>query len=328
MNRDFHSHPAVEAWIKLDSGNPVPSRIIELCANEKQGKTTKSSVFKLEGSLTEDIAVVAKRCSLETAHAEWLIYEKILPKLPMTTLRFFGYVENRGEHWLFIEFAGGRPWVLSNPVYLDLSVKWLANMHYSSSQIQELLLVPKKCTDHYLSQQRHIELRARHAALVPGLNDAELRILDEIRYCLDQLRQRWPEITSFCRSMPVCLGHNDLVDKNIQVREEGESFAVLPFDWEMSGRGTPATDLYWVLADGTETIRLYWKYYSDFGERVALSEIIHLARIGVIFRNLDALEWISHSFGFETALQRGNTMEIAKGYLDPMLSMFRIFGWR
>ena len=164
------------------------------------------------------------------------------------------------------------------------------------------------------------------------MNHEELSVIEEIYRCSDVLESKWSEVNSFCDSIPTCLGHNDFVDKNIQVDEVGASINLYPFDWEMAAKSVPAVDLYWMPVkagpdQGPKAMGLYLKYRNQFGENLALADIEHLARLGVIFRYLDALEWASQSFGYETAEERGRNLMNARLYVEKMNNILGVLGW-
>src|SRR5213593_2775934 len=93
-------HRAVQAWcrIKPECDEPQNIEILKL-------KRKKSAVYRLTGVGSNGSAVIAKRCVAKTGSVERLIYETLLPRLSLPSLRCYGFVpEPEGEYcWLFLE---------------------------------------------------------------------------------------------------------------------------------------------------------------------------------------------------------------------------------
>src|SRR5438445_7200 len=91
-------HPAVQAWCLLHPESQ-PLRITPLKIRRKKNK-----VYRLEGAGRAGGAVVAKRCGKETGLVERTVYEEILPRLTVPSLRHYASLdEPDGEHcWLFM----------------------------------------------------------------------------------------------------------------------------------------------------------------------------------------------------------------------------------
>src|SRR6266700_7898126 len=82
-------HPAVRAWNKL---HPRPCRP---AAIETLKRNKKSAIYQLTGIGPGGSTIIAKRCQIGTGVTERIIYEQILPRLPLPALRFFGWVESQ-----------------------------------------------------------------------------------------------------------------------------------------------------------------------------------------------------------------------------------------
>src|SRR5207237_6893714 len=77
-------HPAMQAWSRLQLHQVAPAHI------ESLKHKHKSAIYRLAGIGPEGTNVIAKRSLAAAAKTERLIYEKILPQLPMPTLHCFG----------------------------------------------------------------------------------------------------------------------------------------------------------------------------------------------------------------------------------------------
>src|SRR5213079_290622 len=90
-------HPAVQAWSRLHPGRVSPGTIETLKRNKK------SAIYRLRGVGPKGSAVIAKRCLTATALTERILYQDILPCLPVPSLRYFGFLEDQEAQfcWLF-----------------------------------------------------------------------------------------------------------------------------------------------------------------------------------------------------------------------------------
>jgi len=99
-------HPAVVAWCRLHP-DAAPLRITPVKVRRK-----KSAAYRLEGTGWAGGPVIAKRCLKSVALVEHTVYEGILPRAAVTSLRYYGFLEESdGEHcWLFaLERLGWAP---------------------------------------------------------------------------------------------------------------------------------------------------------------------------------------------------------------------------
>ena len=102
-------HPAVQAWKRVYSKRAEPSRVQLL----REG--TKSCIYRLEGVGPGGTSVIGKRCREGEARIEQTIYQEILPYLPISSLIFYGVIDEPGTEfrWLFLEDAGGEEFAYS-----------------------------------------------------------------------------------------------------------------------------------------------------------------------------------------------------------------------
>ena len=291
-------HPAVDAWLTLNSGNRRPGSVASLYASSLAGRKNrdrrKSSAYSLDSAGLGGGSVVAKLCDPKTAGIERNIYEHILPQLPISSLHYYGHVETGGAHWLFLEHAGGVEWEIENRIHLELAIHWMAEMHGNSAHLDTLSLLPYRGPGYYLSQLTAARQRMMGSVFNPALTPANIGILEEFITSSGLLEKHWEEIEAFCATMPETLVHNDFVSKNVHVRMKNSRPVLLAFDWEMSGRGVPAVDLYWFFQHAPDGyITRYWEHMRRFNKNIGLRDIEKLAILGAIFRIMDAVEWVS-----------------------------------
>ncbi|MCO5205739.1 MAG: hypothetical protein M9928_11945 [Anaerolineae bacterium] len=95
-------HPAVRAWARVSSNKRLPSLVLPV---EESGK---ASIYRLVGIHGDKTSIIAKRSHFSTIEIERTMYEEILPRLPVSSLRYYGSVADSDSElsWLFIEDIG------------------------------------------------------------------------------------------------------------------------------------------------------------------------------------------------------------------------------
>src|SRR5216117_1914043 len=111
------AHPAVRAWQQLDPQRVVPDRITP--AKFKPNKPRPNlTVYRLEGVGTDGAAVIAKRCTREGGRIERIVYERILPHVPLAGPHYYGTVEGPPDEdvcWLLIGEIEGEKYDMLRP---------------------------------------------------------------------------------------------------------------------------------------------------------------------------------------------------------------------
>jgi hypothetical protein len=322
-------HPAVDAWLLLDATHPMPENVSALyaakLAHGKNKNKRKSSVYKLEGAGLDGATIVAKRCSRSSAAVESSIYEHILPELPICSLQYHGHVSMGDYHWLFLEYANGVEWELDDTIHRELAIRWLAELHGGSEKLDVLALLPNRGPSYYLSQLTTARQRMLESVANSVLAPADTEILNAFIACSHLLEAHWQDIEAFCETMPETLVHNDFLPQNIHVRSTNSGPRLFAFDWEMSGRGVPAADLFWMFQQALDAgITRYWEHLKKFNTSVGLQDIEHLAILGAIFRITDAVEWVSRYLLTETPDRKIHHTRL---HTDRLKQAFHVLGW-
>jgi hypothetical protein len=296
-------HPAMQAWSQLYSKRSKPN-FIELLSEGR-----KSCVYRLDGVGPGGTAVIAKRSMAREAHVEQTIYEEVLPDLPISSLTFYGVVDEPGTEfrWLFLEDAENANFTYFSEQHRKLAARWLGLMHVCAERVFAVSRLPDRGPQHYLdhlhSSRRIIEGNLGD----PALHSQDLEVLDSILLQGRLLESRWMRVVELCRRYPRTLVHCDFAHKNLRVRSNPSGINLVAFDWEMAGCGIPAPDIAeWSgrgvprritgslpdseLVDYWEVVRESWSYL-DFP---AMKE---LAELGAVFRLLLAISWESESIG-------------------------------
>lgn len=308
VQTDMREHPAVQAWRELGSVHIEPERIEILKGKvPDQTKRTKRFVCRLVGVGPAGSAVIGKRCWQSNAVIESTIYKEILPYLPISSLNYYGMVEEANGKfcWLFLEDAGEEAYYDLLAEHRALSAQWLGLLHTSATQMAAPAHLPYKGPKHYLKRLRSArDTILRHLVNLVSQAD-DLAHLKAIVGQFEVLESRWDQIAEFCDGIPRTLVHGDFVKKNLRVRSNHAGMDLLPFDWGEAGWGVPATDLMDV------DITAYWSVVCHHWPWLNVQAIRRLAKVGKIFRSLDAVCWELPSF--------------KKNWLEMPMSNMRIY---
>ncbi len=282
---------AVGAWRALGAGG-APHEVELLKGRPNRPDKGKSLVFRLAGP---GWAVVAKRCSTETACFERRLYEEILPEFGIAGLRFHGLLTEPpgGRSWLFIDDAGEGPYRPDLPAHRALGARWLARLHTAGfgSALAEGLADrgPDNYRCHMLSGCATIR---RHIAN-PALGADDVAVLEAIIAGCGLVEARWDDVLRRCAPSPTTVVHGDFAARNIRVRVVDGAAVLCPVDWEHAGRGMIGVDLFPVdLPTYQRAVRASWPH-------LALAELQRLAEVGRLFRFLAAIDWQSTALRFE-----------------------------
>jgi hypothetical protein len=285
------THPAVAAWRALGPKHLVPNRIDIVREREK------SAAYRLDGVGLGGSGIIAKRCLSATAAIERAIYEDVLPHLPMTTLRYYGYVREDDEYaWLFLEDVGR---VRFSPLVADqrtVASRWLAQMHISAELAAASLGLPERGGQHYLEHLRTARRRVLGNLANPALTRSDVELLLSVVAQCDSLERRWDDLAEWCKGAPATLVHGDFRPKNVYVRSDVSETNVFVIDWETAGWGAPAVDL--APPRGLSSSRhldlmTYWSIVHEHWPTLSLETIGRLVIAGTIFRRLAAIDWAS-----------------------------------
>jgi hypothetical protein len=289
IRSNLHEHPAVNAWRALRSDRVKPEVITVLKEHDK------SLIYRLGGLGPAGTGVIAKRCRQATATIERTIYEEILPCLPLSTLSYYGFVEEPdGEFcWLFLEDAGGEEFSWDVEEHRTLAAHWLGTLHTSATGLAAAAQLPDRGPNYYLERLHLARRNILQNLGNPALTSDDLRLLQKIVSQCDILEARWDEVQGFCDRMPHTLVHGDLAGKNIRIRSSPVEIAFVAIDWETAGWGVPAADLEPV------DIGLYWSLVRKVWPQLVFQDIVRLTHHGALFRCLIATSWESWSLRYE-----------------------------
>ncbi len=236
---DLLEHPAVRAWSGLSPTRVEPDRIVVL------KRKANGAVYRLDGVGPGGRAVIAKRCRREKAAIERAVYEQVLPRLPLTTPDYHGFVEEADGlfAWLFLEDVGDERYSPEVEEHRILAARWLAILHSAADSTGAKPLFPERGPAHYRAYLRSIgetlpQIRAR--SLVPPDG---VEVLQSIASRCERLESFWSRVEAICERIPRALVHGDCLAKNVHLRASQAGRGIAFFDWGGAGWGLVATDL-------------------------------------------------------------------------------------
>lgn len=297
-------HPAVQAWKQLYPKHEGPN-FIELLLEGR-----KSCIYRLAGIGPGGTAVIAKRCRGEEAQVEQIVYEEILPNLPISSLTFYGVVHECETEfrWFFLEDAGGDEFSYSVEKHRRLAARWLGQMHVSAERFAVVSRLPDRSPQYYLDHlylgRRIIEENIRD----PILSCQDRKVLEAVISQGYLLESHWTRVVELCRRYPRTLVHCDFAYQNLRVRSSASGINLVAFDWEFAGYGIPAPDIAEPSGRGIPRRRVdddlaepeltdYWNVVRDSWPDLDLPAIKQLAEIGAVFRAVVAISWESECIG-------------------------------
>jgi hypothetical protein len=324
-------HSAVRAWAKLqpDRGQSAgPAEIVRL------QKKKKGVVYRLAGVGPGGSDIIAKRSSPERLLKERIIYEQILPALPIPTVRYYGFIEEPDDEccWLFLESAGGEEYSPLVNEHRTLAAQWLGLLHTSAERLTAAAHLPDRGPGYYLEQLRSACDTILRNLSNPALTADDVAALETVVRQLKVVASRWGQVEKLCECVPRTLIHGDFAPKNMRVRTGQAGLTLLPFDWGSAGWGVAAADL---AQSGAES-NGYWNYWSnpdlaaycsmarESWPYLNIQDVQQLAIIGKIFRSLICINLEAPSFAMEWVENSARDMRI---YQAAMADAIQAAGW-
>jgi hypothetical protein len=296
-------HPAMQAWGRLYSKRSKPNFI------EVLSEGRKSCVYRLDGVGPGGTAVIAKRSRAGEAHVEQTIYEEILPDLPISSLTFYGAVDEPSTEfcWLFLEDADNAEFTYLSEQHCKLAACWLGLMHVSAELVFAVSRLPDRGPQHYLDHLYSLQQRIRDNLGDPALSSQDIEVLESVLHQGHLLESQWMRVVELCRCYPRTLVHCDFAGKNLRVRSKTSRINLVAFDWEMAGYGIPAPDIAECSGRGVprrntgglpeSALVDYWGVVQESWPYLDLPAMRELAELGAVFRSLLAISWESEAIG-------------------------------
>ena len=299
-------HPAAEALSAL-RGEPAGPEVIEVLRGGNE-----SATYRLAGVGTRGEAVIAQRCTAARAAIERTIHEHVLPHVPVTVPRYYGYREDGdGFVWLFFEDVGNERASKTDPAHLALAGRWIGRLHIGAADITAARALPDAGPERYRAHLHAACETIRLRLANPALRGADVRLLRRLLERLECLALSWPGIEAACAGVPATLTHGDFRAKNAYLRAGPSGPELFPIDWETAGWGIPAVDLTKI------DLKAYWSVVCRVWPDTRPEVLGRLAALGRVFLELAAISWVSPQLAYDTPV-----------YLVRPMSWLRVFHQR
>ena len=303
IQTDLLEHPAVKAWGKLRPARVKPDRI-EVLKEKKE-----RAVYRLPEVGPGNSAVIAKRARQEKAVLERTIYEEVLPNLPMTTLDYYGSIEEEDGRfwWLFVEDAGDQQYSPSVREHRAIAARWFGVMHTSARRVDLKTHLPDRGPNLYLLYLVSIRELVPQIRAIPALPADDLAVMANIVSMCEFLEAHWSQIESFCERIPRTFIHDDCLAKNVHVRTTQGGLTIAPFDWGGAGWGLPATDLgqlrlpYRGQPPENPDFVMYLSCVRDMWPSFDVQTIQQLANLGQMFWSIKVIRRALPEFDYDWA---------------------------
>ena len=303
------------AWQRLRPDGPEPEAIQLLVRKEK------TTVCRLVGSAAAGYPVIAKRTRGRIAAVERNVYERILPRVPLTFPRWYGSVDDAPSEfcWLFLEDdAGDSAFSPDNRVHRALAACWVAVLHAVGAHVQGVAGLRQRGACEALERLRTTRERILGQLGDGGRSAREREALGAILTSFDVIEGRWEECAAICDEVPRTLVHGDFTKRNLRVRPRSEATELLVLDWEHAGFGFPGADL--LVVDPV----CYARAIGEHGCRLDAGRLARVVRIGRLFRCLAEVDWESRWLAFPPLVDHGDSLG---RHASRLGSVAREAGW-
>ncbi len=283
---DHVHHPVVRAWREIAPARRRVARVDRLRAKKQR------EVYRLmfEGGRPD---VIAKRAARTKLDLERTVYERVLPRLPVRGLRYYGLVDAEDDFaWLFMEDAGDDRCSIGE--HGALAAHWLGTLHGAAAELGFGSLLPEHDAGRYLKH-----LRASSRAILDNFDNPALRaddkgLLRAVVTTCELIESRWDTVEAICSNLPRTLVHGDFVARNLRLRPGASGPVIVTFDWEYAGFGVPAADVYMLaLEAGPEDLLRYRSTVSGYAHGLLDEELEALVRVGSGFRLISSVDWVT-----------------------------------
>jgi hypothetical protein len=285
-------HLALAAWTEF-SGKPIDRDQIERLRGGQKAVT-----YRIFGAGPDGRSVIVQHCRMKKAMNERLVYQQILPHVPVTSPCLYGIKPESPDYaWIFLEDVGDERYRDDDPVHRSLAGRWVGLLHSAASRVPAACSLPDGGPPRYLDHLRGA--RATISAHVdnPALGAADADLLRRIVVDLDALEGEWARVERACARVPLTLVHGDFRPKNAYLRQTRDGLGLFPIDWETAGWGVPAADLTRIDLPSYVSV-----LHASWWPGVRLDDVERVAAAGEIFRSLAAMFWVAPQLAYEDYL--------------------------
>jgi ATP-binding cassette subfamily B protein len=295
------AHPAVQAWRRIAPDHPVPARVVPVKVKADRDRAARA--YRLEPAERDAPVIIAKGCRRADAVMERLVYEEILPHVPLPGPRCYGVVaEPDAERgWVFLEELRGEEYSNLIPSHRIAAAQWLGLLHTHAQEWADPAALPAAGPSRYRDQMHIARDAIREHLDNPALGADDVAFLDGVLARFDHLDEHWERLETMCAGMPETLVHGDFNRKNLRVQATEGAPRVVAFDWGDGGWGVPTADLAQSSIAARPDLDAYWETVRERWSAYGRETFERLAQCGSVFRALAAMRWGSRGMPFDWA---------------------------
>ncbi len=274
----------------LGGDDPGPVRLLQ--------PGSVSATFRI-GPDASGRSIVAKRLGRGLASEERVVYERVLPRLPISVPGFLGALDEAGAShaWIFLEDLGPANYRPSEPRHRRLAARWLASLHGTTAGMEIDGPLPDLGPPHRrarLGSGRDLLAAHTHD---PRFDEPVRAMITDLIAALNTLEERWKTVEEIAALAPRVLLHGDFVRKNLRLRSSPESGErLVAFDWGETGWGPPAFDLAQGVGFSADPdLEVYRRGLGDAGIEIPAEDLSAQAWLGTVFRAVTGTSWAAES---------------------------------
>lgn len=294
---EIDQHPATLAWKQIQINGSTTPQAIEVLQQQR-----KSEIYRLLKGIRSGESIIAKRCVTKTGKFERVIYEEILPLLPVSRLHYYGsFQENDSYMWLFLADAGKFSFSPGDESHRILAAYWLGGLHRFAPQTSAAEILPERGPSHYFELMQRAREKIVKNLASPIMMPAHIEVLKRVLTQMDVLESNWHDLLKFCEGIPPTLAHGDFRPKNVHVKQSQTGDVLYAMDWEMAGWGNPVVDLApsrGLSSEPQVDMPIYISIMQEVWPGLDLSTLPYFVQVGCIFRRLAAIYWSSLEMSF------------------------------
>jgi len=294
---EIDQHPATLAWKQIQENATSTPQAIEVLQKQR-----KSEIYRLLKGIPSGESIIAKRCVTKTGKFERVIYEEILPLLPVSQLQYYGsFQENDSYMWLFLGDAGKFNFSVADESHRILAAHWLGGLHRFAPHTNATDILPERGPSHYFELMQRAHEKIVKILESPTLRSAHIEVLKRVLTQMDALESNWQDLLKFCAGIPATLAHGDFRPKNVHVKQSPTGDVLYAMDWEMAGWGNPVVDLApsrGLSSEPQVDMPVYISIMQEVWPGLDISMLRYFVQVGCIFRRLAAIYWSGLEMSF------------------------------
>lgn len=314
VKANLFDHPALIAWRKIKTDKLEPKGIEIL-----QEKKRKAAVYRLCGAGPNEVSIIAKLCRRIEANRERVIYEKVLPRLPIHRLRFYGFLneDNLDWAWLFLEDVGKEHLSVLSKGHYSLAARWLALMHTSATNLTETACLRNIGLDYYFECLKKIQSTVMLNLSNPAFTSDDIAVLKDVLLHCENFESNWSLLDSLCKQVPQTLVHCSFRKDNMRIFSSSRGDSLMVFDWGAAGWGALARDIAKLREPSLgEDISVYFSSIRDQWTISNVKVIQKLWYVGQILRCFEHMTWAVVNLCYDWVVRPMKKMKKHKNRLD------------